>query len=153
MAPQGEEQRRPEGLQLGQAVGGTYIFVPEGEQNIRLYGYHITLVDNMEPTGTALDASMFLTFETAHDIARISLTMAEEPLEIPADSISAVMVRLEPGRDPDQTALDIMHEVPGVTPITSPNLFRAYRTQMSVKGSDSYRNSCRQEQILGPFYR
>jgi putative ABC transport system permease protein len=27
-----------DGLHLGQAVGGTYVFVPEGEQNIRLYG-------------------------------------------------------------------------------------------------------------------
>ena len=125
------EERLGHGLNLGQAVGGTYIFVPEGEQNIQLYGYHITLMDNMEPTGTALDASMFLTFETAQDVARISQTMAEQPLEIPADSISAVMVRLEPDSNPDETALEIMHAVPGVTPIASLDLFRAYRTQMS----------------------
>jgi putative ABC transport system permease protein len=125
------EEKLGHGLHLGQAVGGTYIFVPEGEQNIQLYGYHITLMGNMEPTGTALDASMFLTFETAHDIARISLTMAEQPLEIPPDSISAVMVRLEPGSDPDATALEIMHVVPDVTPIASLDLFRAYRNQMS----------------------
>jgi len=47
---------------LGEAVGGTHVFVPEGEQNIRLYGYFVTLKANMEPTGTGLDQSMFLTF-------------------------------------------------------------------------------------------
>jgi putative ABC transport system permease protein len=125
------EERTGEGLRLGEAVGGTYVFVPEGEQNIQLYGYHITLKENMEPTGTALDASMFLTWETAHDIARISQTMAVQPLEIPKDSISAVMVNLAPGSDPDAMALEIMHAVPGVTPIANLNLFRAYRTQMS----------------------
>jgi putative ABC transport system permease protein len=66
-----------ETLKLGEAVGGTYVFVPEGEQNIKLYGYFITLKANMEPTGTGLDQSMFLTFETARDIARISQTMAK----------------------------------------------------------------------------
>jgi putative ABC transport system permease protein len=120
-----------EGLKLGEAVGGQYIFVPEGEQNIRLYGYFITLKANLEPTGTGLDQSMFLTFDTAHDIARISQTMAEKPLEVPEGQISAVMVRLEPGADPEGTALEIMHRVPGVTPITSPNLFRSYRQQMA----------------------
>jgi putative ABC transport system permease protein len=120
-----------EGLKLGEAVGGQYLFVPEGEQNIRLYGYFITLKANLEPTGTGLDQSMFLTFETARDIARISQTMAEEPLEIPEGQISAVMVRLEPGADPEGVALEIMHRVPEVTPITSPNMFRAYRQQMA----------------------
>ncbi len=40
------------GLAQGEAVGGTYVFVPEGEQNIKLYGYYVTLKGNLEPTGT-----------------------------------------------------------------------------------------------------
>jgi putative ABC transport system permease protein len=118
------------GLRLGEVVGGTYVFVPEGEQNIQLYGYLVTLKANMEPTGTGLDQSMFLTMETARDMARISRTMAEEPLEIPEDSISSVLVKLAPGADSEKVAVEIMREVHGVTPIESLNLFRAYRTQM-----------------------
>lgn len=125
------KEKLGEGLHLGEAVGGTYVFVPEGEQNIKLYGYFITLKANMEPTGTGLDQSMFLTFETAHDIARISRTMAEEPLEIPANSISSIMVKLAPGTHPPLAALEIMHRVPGVTPIGSPDLFQSYRHHMS----------------------
>lgn len=118
-------------LHLGEAVGGTYIFVPEGEQNIQLFGYFVTLKANLEPTGTGIDQSMFLTLETAKDISRISYTMAEEPLVIPENSISAVLVKLEPGRDPYEMALTIMHDVPGVTPIEAPNMFRSYRQQIS----------------------
>jgi len=112
-------------------VGGTYVFIPEGEQNIQLYGYFVTLKANMEPTGTGLDQSMFLTMETARDMARISLTMAEKPLEIPDDSISAIMVKIEPNMNPEDVSLEIMQAVSGVTPIVSPNLFQSYRQQMN----------------------
>jgi len=124
------EKNIGDGLHLGEAIGGTYVFVPEGEQNIKLYGYFITLKANMEPTGTGLDQSMFLTYETAKDIARISLTMAEEPLEIPENQISAVLVKLDPGEDPFEVSLRIMHDVSGVTPIESPNLFRSHQAQL-----------------------
>jgi putative ABC transport system permease protein len=119
------------GLKLGQAVGGHYIFTPAGEQNIKLYGYFVTLVANIEQTGTGLDQSMFLTFDTAREMAHISLTRAERPLEIPPDSISAVMVRVNPGIEPTEVAVNIMQQVPGVTPITSSNMFQSYRKQMS----------------------
>jgi putative ABC transport system permease protein len=120
-----------DGLRLGEVVGGTYVFVPEGEQNVQLYGYFVTLKANMEPTGTGLDQSMFLTLETARDIARISQTMAESPLEIPENSISAVLIKAAPGSDISEVAVQIMHDVPGVTPIESPNMFQAYRAQMT----------------------
>jgi len=119
------------GLNLGEAVGGTHVFVPEGEQNIKIYGYFVTLKANIEPTGTGLDQSMFITFDTARDIARLSTKLAEKPLIIPENSISAVLVRLEPGADPMTVSADIIRQVPGVTPITSPNMFQAYRQQMN----------------------
>jgi putative ABC transport system permease protein len=119
------------GLMLGEAVGGTHVFVPEGDQNIKIYGYFVTLKANIEPTGTGLDQSMFLTFETAQDIARLSPKLALQPLIIPEDSISSVLVRLKPGADPMTISAEIIRQVPGVTPITSPNMFQAYRQQMN----------------------
>jgi putative ABC transport system permease protein len=118
-------------LKLGEVVGGKYIYTPAGEQNISIYGYLVTLKANMEPTGTGLDQSMFTTFETARDIARISKTMAEKPLVIPENSISAVMVRVTPNEDPALVALEIMHQVPGVTAILSPDMFQSYRQQIN----------------------
>ncbi len=118
-------------LHLGEAVGGKMVFTPPGERYIKLYGYHITLKGNLEPTGTGLDQTMFLTFETARAVAKISRTEAERPLEIPPQSISAVMVNAAPGHNPRTLALRIKAEVPIVTPIASPDLFQSFRTQMN----------------------
>jgi putative ABC transport system permease protein len=118
-------------LRFGEAIGGNSVFVPYGEEDIRLYGSHIALRGNLEPTGTGLDQTLFLTFETAHDIARHSHTRAVRPLVIPPDSISAVLVKVLPGSDPRVVALQIMHDVPGVTAVPCPDLFRAFRTQIT----------------------
>ena len=118
-------------LKLGEAIGGTFVFTPELADNIMLYGYFVTLRANMEATGTGIDQSMFFTFDTAQDISRISLSRAEQPLEIPEDQISAVMVRVEEGADPHEVALDIVQQVEGVSPIESPNLFTTYRQQLN----------------------
>ena len=118
-------------LRLGAAVGGTHVFVPAGADNIKIYGYFLTLKGNLEPTGTGLDQTMFITFETAEDIARLSPKLAVEPLVIPADSISAALVRVTPGVDPHDVAVEIFRNVPGVTPVESLNMFQAYRQQMT----------------------
>jgi putative ABC transport system permease protein len=125
------KQNLGDGLRLGEVVGGSYIFATEGEQNIKLYGYLVTLKGNLEPTGTGLDQSMFLTFDTARDIASKSTTQAESPLEIPADSISAAMVNVKPGSNLNEVAVEIMQNVPGVIPIQSNNMFQSYRKQMT----------------------
>jgi putative ABC transport system permease protein len=117
-------------LALGQSVGGTHVSVPEGEETIRLYGYPLTLEGNLEPTGTNLDQSLFITFETAHDMARRSATQAEAPLEIPPESVSAVLVKVAAGQDAQDVAAAILHDVPGVSPIVSPEMFGAFRRQM-----------------------
>ncbi len=119
------------GLHLGEVVAGTHIFATEGDQNIKVYGYLVTLKANLEPTGTGLDQSMFLTFDTAYDIARKSVTQAEKPLEIPPDSISAVMVKAAPGSDLYAISAQIIQDVPNVTPILSSNMFQSYRVQMT----------------------
>jgi putative ABC transport system permease protein len=119
------------GLGLGEVVGGTYITATEGRQNIRLYGYLVTLKANLEPTGTGLDQSVFFTLDTARDIARISTAQAEKPLEIPRDQVSAVLVKVDPGTDPEQVAVAIYRMVEGVVPIESANLFQSSRKQLT----------------------
>ena len=125
------EKKTGSGLHLGEVVAGTHIFATEGNQNIKVYGYLVTLKANLEPTGTGLDQSMFLTFDTAYDIARKSVTQAEKSLEIPPKSISAVMVKAAPGSDLYAISAQIMQDVPNVTPILSSNMFQSYRVQMT----------------------
>ena len=121
-----------DGLHLGEVVGGWRVFVPEGQDKIKLYGYLLTLKANLEATGTGLDQTMFVTLETAQDVARVSLTQAERPLKIPPDSISSVLVRTGSSDDAPATAQRIMAAVPGVTAIQSPDLFKTFRQQMTA---------------------
>jgi putative ABC transport system permease protein len=125
------KQKIGTGLTLGEAVGGKHVFVPVGEDNLKMYGYLISLKANLEPTGTGLDQSLFVTFDTARDMARLSAKLAESPLEIPDNSISAAMVKVAPGADAHQVAVEIYRRVPGILPVESPNLFQSYRQQMS----------------------
>jgi putative ABC transport system permease protein len=125
------KQEIGENLRLGEVVGGNFISATEGEQNIRIYGYLVTLKANLEPTGTGLDQSMFLTFDTAYDIANKSKFQAERPLDIPAKNISAALVKVKAGTDPTRVAVEIMQTIPDVTPIQSSNMFLTYRKQMT----------------------
>jgi len=125
------EQNFGDDLRLGEVVGGSYISATEGDQNIKIYGYLVTLKANLEPTGTGLDQSMFFTFNTAYDIASKSATQADEQLVIPPDSISAVLIKAAPGSDLYALSAHIMREVSDVTPILSSNMFQSYRQQMT----------------------
>jgi putative ABC transport system permease protein len=118
-------------LTLGEAVGGRYVFLPEGDKFLQVYGYMVTLMANTEPTGTALDQSLYFTFDTARDIARLSYTRAVEPLEIPTNSISTALIKVSPEANISDVAARISAAVPGVNPIPSANLFQSYRVTMS----------------------
>lgn len=118
-------------LEKGEVVGGTYVFVPPGEPGIKLYGYTTKLAGTLEPTGTGIDQTMFMTLETAQDMAKTSLTSAVAPLKMPADSISSVLVKVKPGADVHQVAAQIAQDTTGVTPIESPNLFVSFENQMN----------------------
>jgi putative ABC transport system permease protein len=125
------EKQLPGGLGLGEVIGGDYIFATEGEDGILVYGDLVKLRGNLEPTGSGLDQTLFFTLDTAHDMARISETEAEQPLEIPADQVSAVMVKTKLGANVEEIAVEIYRTVPGVFPIQSADLFQSSRTQLN----------------------
>ena len=119
------------GLFKGEVIGGTYVFVPPEEKYILLYGYNLTLKGTLNPTGTGIDQTLFMTMETAQAMAESSLTTAVEPLIINTGSISTIMVKVTQGTDPHTVAQQILLDTKGIVPIESPNLFGAFRTQMN----------------------
>jgi len=130
------------GLAKGEVIGGTYIFVPEGSEYIKLYGYDVSLVGNLEPTGTGIDKTLFMTLDTALDMAKASLTRAVQPAYVRQSAsssyefsfqknISTIMVKVAPGVDVHQVALQILKDTEGMAPIESPQLFGAFRSQMN----------------------
>ena len=125
------ERRLGRDLLPNEVIGGSYVFTPPGEQYITLYGHHLTLKGNLEATGTGLDQTLFMTVETAQDMALTSLTEAEEPLVIQPGLVSAIMVKVLPGADAHKVTQQILLDVLGVVPIESPSLFGTYRQQMT----------------------
>jgi putative ABC transport system permease protein len=118
------------GISRGEVIGGSDILVPRGEPGIMLYGYTMKLIGNLEPTGTSIDQTLFMTMETAMDLARSSVT-ASEPLTIPADRISAIMVKVKAGVLAHGVALQMLLNTTGMAPIESPDMFGTFRNQMN----------------------
>ena len=118
-------------LDKGEVVGGTYISVVPGEEYITLYGYNLTLKGNLGATGTGIDQTLFMTLETAEAMSQSSYSTAVQPLRVAPDEISTIMVKVAPRADAHQVALQILRNTEGMVPIESPNLFGAFRTQMS----------------------
>jgi putative ABC transport system permease protein len=125
------DQRLGGELGLGQTIGGRYVCVPEGAESIKLYGYVLSLRDNFEATGTNLDQTMFMTFDTAYDMASKSYTAAVKPLVIPRGKVSSVMVKVASGSDTRKVAAEITSSVANVVPVRSPDMFGEYRKQIS----------------------
>jgi len=119
------------GLGLGEAVGGAFVYVPRDPGYILIYGYEVHLAGNLEPTGTGLDQSMFFSFDTAYEIARLSPELAVQDLVIPEDSVSAAMIKLAPGTDPQEVASRIEEAMPEVSAVESTNLFHTQRVQIT----------------------
>lgn len=124
------EENLGEGLETGQGIGGYYVFLPSDQDRILVYGYPVELVGNLDGTGTGLDKSMFFTFETAYEIAQLSPFQAIENLVIPEDSVSAVMIKLEPGSNPVSIASKIEAAVPQAAAVISTNLFQSQREEL-----------------------
>jgi putative ABC transport system permease protein len=118
-------------LGQGQAVGGSKVFVPDGQDKIKLYGYDFDLVGNLEPTGTNLDQSLFMTFPTAFDMEEVSQTKAKMPLRALEGNVSSVMVRVDPGADRSEVAKAITAAVPEVQAVPAAEMFGSYGAQIS----------------------
>ncbi len=125
------EQHLGRKLKPGEAIGGMFVFTPEGDDGIQVYGSTVNLVGNLEPTGTGLDQTMFFSFETAYNIARGSSSKAQAEMAIPDNSISSVLVRVRPGTAAQTVSMKILQQVPNITAIDSPDLFLSYRRQIN----------------------
>ncbi|MBI2831620.1 MAG: ABC transporter permease [Chloroflexi bacterium] len=124
------EKNLGRGLAKGEVIGGTYIFVPEGEKYIELYGYDMTLMGVMEPTGTGIDQTLFMALDTAMDMAKSSVTTALETLKVNPDVISTIMVKVASEVNTHRVAIQIRKDT-NLVAIESPRLFGAFRSQMN----------------------
>ena len=118
-------------LQVGQAVGGSDVFVPEGDDKIKLYGYEFDLVGNLERTGTNLDQTLFMTFPTAFSMQQVSQTEAKMALPVLSDTASSVLVKVDESADRAAVAEAISESIPEVEAVPSVQMFSSYGDQIS----------------------
>jgi len=117
-------------LKVNEIIVGRDIPVVPGD-TIPFYGSAFDVVAKMEPTGmNFFDRSAFMTMEAAYLMAEHSPERAMVPLKIPRDRISAVLVQVKEGMDPERVAIRIEHDVPGVKAIASDKVISTVRRQM-----------------------
>jgi putative ABC transport system permease protein len=117
-------------LRLGEAVGGAHVFDPDGDQNMHVYSYPIRLVRTLQETGSDVDQSLFVSFDTALAIVEQVQGQPRPAFEIVPESISTAMVKVRLGTDPHEVAVNMLEQVPGVVPIESTGFFQAQRAQL-----------------------
>jgi len=110
-------------------IGGDWVIVPEATGKVLVYGVEVNLAAKLEPTGMGLDQTMFLTFDTAREIAKESINTAARPLNIPEGQISAVQVKVKENFVIDEVAQRIMAVVPGTHAFPSLELTRSVHRQ------------------------
>lgn len=118
------------GLRLGEAIAGSEVSDPSGGRTIQLFGYDLTLVRRLEPTGSDIDQAVFVTFQTAEDMADRVRGQPVPPIQIAPKTVSAAMVRVTMTSDAHRVSLNILESVSSVIPIESTGLFQTQRRQM-----------------------
>ena len=124
-----------DGLLVNEAIAGSQVSVPAEKQSFTVAGYELKLAGYLSPTGTNLDRSLFVSFETARYMVKFAQFQLrndpEDGLKIATSNIPVVLVKVEPGSDPHQVAEQILQTVPNAIPFDNSNFFQKGRNQMA----------------------
>ncbi len=99
---------------------------------IPFFGSPFTVAGTMEPTGMKFfDQSVFMTMDSAYDMAANSKTKSLQPITLDRDKISAVLVQIQEGMTPERVAIRIEHDIDGVKAIASDEVISTVRRQLA----------------------
>jgi putative ABC transport system permease protein len=119
-------------LETDEIIIGRSIPIEKGEQ-MTFYGKPLTVAGYLADTGLEfIDNGVFMTLETARDMIRESKKSSFEPLSISEDSISTVLVQVEPAISPDRAAVFIEYEIDDVKAIASQEVIGTVKKQLFV---------------------
>ena len=99
---------------------------------LKFYGHDYIIAGRLEPTGMGTDYSVFVQMEDAYIMAAESGQKAVMRLDIPEGQVSAVLIQIEEGSDPEAVAATIEREVPGTKVITPDTLVVKISEQLQV---------------------
>jgi putative ABC transport system permease protein len=110
--------KRPLGRQLGpgEVIIGSGLN-GEVSSEIAVNGHSYRIAGRLEPTGTALDQTLFLPLDDAYDLASYEGFLLPTPVPISRGELSAILVELDPEADPGTVAARIMQPSAAITVI------------------------------------
>jgi putative ABC transport system permease protein len=118
-------------LKQNEVIVGSEVVGTIGSPFAFFYGRQFTVGGRLEPTGTALDTSIFIRMQDAYAMAAESEAKALQPLKLQPGQVSAVLVRVREGISSEEVAASIKSQVPGTEVITSNSLVRKVADQIS----------------------
>jgi len=112
-----------------EAISGNLVTVPPGA-SMTLDGYQFDVVGKLLPTGMWLDEAIFFSFETAEAMMRErEISSIIIPPDMPANSLSVIMVKVKPGYSIETVAMESMMAAPGTGAIRCAQTYRILYAQ------------------------
>lgn len=118
-------------LNIGEAYAGSAIRLPEGQETIDMAGNELVLVDQLAETGTTLDQTIYVSFETARILADSFNSLKKVEAGLEANYVPVIMVNVLPAFYVQKVSNQILGDVQGVTSFEAANFFQLGRDQMS----------------------
>lgn len=113
----------------GQAVAGANLTWQVGEK-ASLMGYEFTVSNRLEPTGTEVDQTLFMPYETAREfIQAAGLDLGYDPAYIPNRS-SGILVRVDRRSHTEDVFDRVVQTVERVRLLRSTDMLQAQRNQL-----------------------
>lgn len=97
----------------------------------KFYGTSFTVAGVLEPTGTGMDWTIYISEQSLRKLVSTSRTNAEMPLRISDGNVSSILVKAEPGVDLIDLAEKIEQAAPNTQAILSSTVAKLARSQLS----------------------
>jgi putative ABC transport system permease protein len=112
-------------------VVGDRILLRKGD-TAQFYGTSFTVADVLEPTGTGMDWTIYISNQSLRQLVLTSRTNAEMPLRISEGNVSTVLIKAAPGIDLIDLAERIEQVAPEAQAILSSTVAKLARHQLSA---------------------
>jgi putative ABC transport system permease protein len=137
-------------LGADEAIIGSRIIGNIGGE-VMFYGHTYTVAGILETTGTGIDTSVYIPMETAYIMAEETPTKAIVTLDIPRDTISAVLVKTNSNANVEVVSNQIKAQVPDVAAITSSLMLGKISEQLSSVVQGLYTTSVAVTLVMLPM--
>jgi putative ABC transport system permease protein len=121
----------PRNLGINRAIAGSFVANPPGINNFNLGGASLNFAGQLPPTGFNIDQSLFVSFDTALQIARNPENQNKNDPRVVLDAIPVILIRTSPGSDPHEVAKKILAKIPWITALDSQSFFQLGRANLT----------------------